>query len=74
MGHKSLDALLTHGWVTPFQDHPVAQILSSSTTFPYDIAKGKADALLRQPNFSISSADVEFLDNFPPDAYLSKLS
>ena len=34
MGHKSLDALHTYERVTPFQDHAVAQILSSSTTLP----------------------------------------
>ena len=33
-------------------------------------AKDKADDLLVQPNFPISSADQEFLNNFPTDAYL----
>ena len=68
-GHKSLDALHTYEQVTPFQDHAVAQILSSSTNLPYNIAKGKADVLPAQPNFPISSADWEFLDNLPADAY-----
>ena len=52
------------------QDHAVAQILSSSTILPYHIAKDKADDLLAQPTFPISSADQEFLDNLPADAYL----
>lgn len=52
------------------QDHAVAQILSSSIILLYHIAKDKADDLLVQPNFPISSADQEFLDNFPADAYL----
>ena len=52
------------------QDHAVTQILSSSTILPYNIAKDKADDLLAQPTFPISSADQEFLDNLPADAYL----
>lgn len=61
---------LQHDVGSSFQDLAVGQILSSSTILPYHIAKDKADDLLAQPTFPISSADQEFLDNLPADAYL----